>query len=410
MRCIPLVFVFCLLMPPLAASAAQAADSGITRSTALAIPARPIATRAQLDVYIRDTPPADSPLSWLTPGARRRFIGSLVFGQRGLGGMDLGDLRYELTREQAYALLRLFGAESYALDMDARTTPRPFDGDTVASVLEPRYETLVAASAVGDLATQARNVVSAYAENFAPLQTEAKRSALDGHDVEFLFRAAVVAFRVTSQPAYLADMRDDFAELARRHRVDRAHSGDLHDALILAHRDGEARALLAAYPLLQRSPAPAMRSPQHIRNGQPSLWIATPGTRIRELVRLRFNIRVPAQVIVLASTACHFSANAARDIEADPLLRDLFREYAQWVAPADEVTAFDAVQTWNRAHPALRLGIAYDNAALPMVERFETPTFYFLDHGTVVDTVVGWPAAGNLDAIRRGLRSIHLMR
>lgn len=410
MRCIPLVFVFCLLMPPLAASAAQAADSGITRSTTLAIPARPIATRAQLDVYLRDTPPADSPLSWLTPGARRRFIDSLVFGQRGLGGMDLGDLRYELTREQAYALLRLFGAENYALDMDARTTPRPFDGDAAASVLEPRYETLVAASAVGDLATQARNVVSAYAKNFAPLQTEAKRSALDGHDAELLFRAAVVAFRMTSQPAYLADMRDDFAELARRHRVDRAHAGDLHDALILAHRDGEARALLAAYPLLQRSPAPVMRSPQHIRNGQPSLWIATPGTRIRELVRLRFNIRVPAQVIVLASTACHFSASAARDIEADPLLRDLFREYAQWVAPADEVTAFDAVQTWNRAHPALRLGIAYDNAALPMVERFETPTFYFLDHGTVVDTVVGWPAAGNLDAIRRGLRSIHLMR
>ena len=45
-----------------------------------------------------------------------------------------------------------------------------------------------------------------------------------------------------------------------------------------------------------------------------------------------------------------------------------------------------------------------------MVERFETPTFYFLDHGTVIDTVVGWPPAGNLDAIRRGLRRINLMR
>jgi hypothetical protein len=153
-----------------------------------------------------------------------------------------------------------------------------------------------------------------------------------------------------------------------------------------------------------------MRSFGRIRNGQPSLWVATPGTRKRELVRFRFNTRAPAQVIVLASTGCHFSANAARDIEADPLLRDLFREYGQWVAPPSEVTAFDAVREWNEAHPALRLGIAYDNAALPMVERFETPVFYFLDHGTVVDTVVGWPPGGNLDAIRRGLRKIDLLR
>jgi hypothetical protein len=166
----------------------------------------------------------------------------------------------------------------------------------------------------------------------------------------------------------------------------------------------------AAHPSTERSPPPLMRSVNRIRKGQPSLWIAMPGSRKRELVRLRFNIRGPAQVIVLASTACHFSASAARDIEADPLLRDLFRDYAQWVAPADEVAAFDAVQAWNRAHPALRLGIAYDDAALPMVERFEAPTFYFLDHGTVVDTVVGWPGVGNLDAIRQGLRRIHLMR
>ena len=408
---IHLVRVLCVLMLPFAAWAQQQTpDTGVTRSATLAIPARLIATRAQLDVYIRDTPPAQSPLNWLTPAARRRFVDSLVFGENGLGGMDLGELRYELTREQAYALLRLFGTESYALDLDARASPRITDDDSAASVLEPRYETLIAAAADGDFASQAKAVAAVYTENFAPLQNKPRRSALNGRDVELLFRAAVLAFRLTSQPAYLADMRADFGELAHRHRIERPLASDLHDALILAHRNDEARALVAAYPLLQRSPAPLMRSPQRIRNGQSSLWIATPGTRIRELVRLRFNIRAPAQVIVLASTSCHFSANAARGIEADPLLRDLFREYAQWVAPADEITAFDAVQAWNSAHPALRLGIAYDDAALPMVGRFETPTFYFLDHGTVVDIVVGWPAEGNLDAIRRGLRNIHLMR
>ena len=407
---ITIVRLLFLLALPFAALA-QSPDIGVTRNAEMAIPARPITSRAQLDAYLRDTPPANSPLSWLTPGAQRRFIDSLVYREHGLGGMNLSDLRYELTREQAYTLLRLFGAQDYALDLDARSTPRPPLGDEMASTLEPAYDQLRASTEHADGGAGPGPAISrSYAEGFAPAQTDAQRHALGDHDVELLFRAATLAFRATNQPDYFADMRRDFTELQRRHRVDRPHASDLYDALLAAHRADEARALLAAHPSIGRQPPPQMRTASRIRNGQPSLWIATLGTRKRELVRFRFNIRVPAQVIVLASTGCHFSANAARDIEADPLLRDLFREYAQWVAPADEITAFDAVRDWNQAHPALRLGIAYDNAALPMVERFETPTFYFLDHGTVIDTVVGWPPGGNLDAIRGGLRKINLMR
>lgn len=398
------------LAPPFAALAAPSPDDGVTRNVTLAIPAKPITSRAELDAYLRDTPPANSPLNWLAPGARRRFLDSLVYREHGLGGMNLGDLRYELTREQAYTLLRLFGAQDYAVDLDALTTPRPATHDDATGSLEAAYDRLLAATEHSEGDAQGQAISRSYAAEFAPAQTDARRHALGNRDAEFLFRAATLAFNTTSQPDYLSDMRRDFAELERRHRVDRPHASDLYDALLAAHRGDEARALLAAHPAIERSPPPLMRSFGRIRNGQPSLWVATPGTRKRELVRFRFNIRAPAQVIVLASTGCHFSANAARDIEADPLLRDLFREYGQWVAPPSEVTAFDAVREWNEAHSALRLGIAYDNAALPMVERFETPVFYFLDHGTVVDSVVGWPRGGNLDAIRRGLRKIDLLR
>lgn len=412
MPCTTIARLLCLLLPalPLAALAAEPPSAGTTRHPAPAIPAKPITSRAALDAYLRDTPPANSPLDWLTPGARRRFLDSLVYRERGLGGMSLADLRYELTREQAYTLLRLFGAQDYALDLDALTTPRHAAGDLATATLEPAYDHLLAAAEHPDGATPAQAIAHSYAAAFAPAQTGARRHALGDRDAEFLFRAAELAFRATGQPGYLADLRRDFAELERRHRVDRPHASDFHDALLVAHRDDEARALLAAYPVVERSPPPQMRSFSRIRDGQPSLWVATPGARKRELVRFRFNIRAPAQVIVLASTGCHFSATAARDIEADPLLREVFRQYGQWVAPPDEIIAFDAVRDWNEAHPALRLGIAYDDASLPMVERVETPVFYFLDHGTVVDTVVGWPPGGNLDAIRSGLRRIDLLR
>lgn len=409
-----LLFALTPILPcaVLATESPTLSDAGVTTRAELVIPAKPIATRAQLDTYLHDTPAASSPLSWLTPGAQRRFLDSVVFGQHGLGGMSLNDLSYELTREQAYTLLRLFGAQNYALALDARSTPRPVGGDKQASTLESHYDQLIVASNQDEAdATRAHTLNRIYAEQFAPFQTDAQRHALGDRDVEFLFRAAAtLAFRVTSQPNNLADMRSDFAELARRRRVDRPHASKLYDMLVTSHHADEARALLVAHPLIERSPAPIMRTATRIRDGQPSLWIATPGTRKRELVRFRFNIHAPAQVVVLASTGCHFSRNAARDIEADPVLRELFRDHAQWVAPADEITAFDAVQAWNQAHPALRLGIAYDDAALPMVERFETPTFYFLSHGRVVDKVVGWPDEGNLEAIRLGLRKIDLMR
>jgi hypothetical protein len=331
-----------------------------------------------------------------------------VFGERGLGGMGLGDLRYELTREQAYTLLQLFGESGYALDLDARSHPRPAADDSAASVLEPAFDRLLAAEQDADGANLAMS--RSYATEFAPFQPDAQRHALHDHDVTLLFRATYLTLRRTNQVAYLADLRRDFAELQHRHRVDRPHASDFSDALIVFGHADEARGLLTAYPSIERKPPPAMRFAPRVRSSQPSLWIATLGTRKRELVQFRFNIRAPSQVVVLATTGCHFSANAARDIEADPLLRDIFREYGQWVAPPDEVIAFDAVREWNEAHPALRIGIAYNRAALPMVERIETPVFYFLDHGTVVDTVVGWPAGGNLDAIRRGLRKINLMR
>ena len=396
---------------PLAALAAEPPAAGSTRHAAMAMPTTPITSRAALDAYLRDTPPAQSPLNWLTPGARRRFLDSLVYREHGLGGLSLADLRYELTREQAYTLLRLFGAQGYAVDLDALSTPRAATDGPAPSALEAAYERLLTATTQADgLDAQAQAVARSYGTDLAPAQADAALRALGDRDMEFLFRAADLAWRTTGQARYLADLRRDFAELERRRRVDRPHLADFHDALLIAHRDDEARALLAAHPEAGRKPPPSMRSFSRIRSGQPSLWIVPADARTRELVRFRFNLRAPAQVIVLASTGCHFSANAARDIEADPLLRELFREYAQWVAPPDEVTAYDAVREWNQAHPALRLGIAYDNASLPMVERVETPVFYFLDHGSVIDTVVGWPPGGNLDAIRRGLRRIDLLR
>lgn len=74
----------------------------------------PIKTREDLDRYmeeLRQNPDAKSPLNLLSSAARDRFVNSLVFTERGLGGYYYGDLQSQLTASQIYRLLSLFGAQ-----------------------------------------------------------------------------------------------------------------------------------------------------------------------------------------------------------------------------------------------------------------------------------------------------------
>lgn len=397
----------CLPMTLYATSSSQVVD-GVTQPLDVQIPSQPISTRAQLEAYLSDTPASRSPLNWLTPAAKERFLEGLAFSDRGLGGLSLGDLGYELTREQAYSLLKLFGAQSYALNLDARLAPRPAESSQPAGEIEANFNQL--ADMINRTRPSPDAVTRFYAEHFSPVQTEARRKLLSDREAAFLYRAAALAFKVNQRPAGVDDLRADFSELQRRDLVDRPQASDLYDALVITGKTAAARSLQRRYPLVERADPPLMRSASRISASKPSLWVLDNERGKREFVRYPFNMRVRSQVIVIGSARCHYSEKAAAAIDADPVLREVFGTSAQWVAPAVEVTAFDAIARWNERYPTARLGVIHDDAELPMVKHFETPTFYFLTRGRVVETVVGWPEGGNLEAIRHGLRAIDLLR
>lgn len=54
---------------------------------------------------------SDSPLDLLSPAAKERFVDSIVFREKGLGGFYSDDIVAELTPSQAYRILSLFGAQ-----------------------------------------------------------------------------------------------------------------------------------------------------------------------------------------------------------------------------------------------------------------------------------------------------------
>lgn len=78
-------------------------------------------------------------------------------------------------------------------------------------------------------------------------------------------------------------------------------------------------------------------------------------------------------------------------------------------SPPDESTPFLTVAQWNRVHPNEQMQFAYRREDWPMVDRWETPVFYFFKDGRVVGKVNGWPATGRKAEIRRSMTLAGLM-
>lgn len=76
---------------------------------ALALAGARIKSLAEFYAYDFSVPPLANPLNRLSRDARQRFIRSLTFNERGITGYATGDLRSELTAEQIYDILALFG-------------------------------------------------------------------------------------------------------------------------------------------------------------------------------------------------------------------------------------------------------------------------------------------------------------
>lgn len=69
----------------------------------------PVHSQLELGTYLQSA--KASPLDWLSPAAKRRFLASLTFNETGLTGFDYSDLRAELTATQIYQVLAIFGAQ-----------------------------------------------------------------------------------------------------------------------------------------------------------------------------------------------------------------------------------------------------------------------------------------------------------
>lgn len=375
---------------------------------ALATGTPPITTPAALARYLRDTPIERSPLGALPPGARKRFLASLRFGDRGLGGFATDDLDQTLTHAQTEAVLALFGAQSYATGLGLspeayarRQSERAADaarrGCVVArcpeSAIEQRYDALVLADHPRPDAARHAAIAADYARLFAGDLTPTALKAASAPDLRFLARAARVALDADPDGRAADDLTRVLDVMRARGMADDSDFLQLYRARATTRRFDVALALAQAHPDMAVAALPELEGAM-TEPGQPSvLNVSADGLRMR---REAVDLDAPLRIVVVA--ACHFSEDAARAIAADPRLDTLFRQHAVWLA-SDGTPLADAA-AWNRAFPTQPIHVAWRDREWTKLDSWAMPTYYVFRHGREVARWHGWLG---LDTLRHEL-------
>ena len=300
-----------------------------------------------------------------------------------------------MRAESLHRVLWIFAA-IFLLQVFAARAGQPSSIQVEFHGFEQRTSELHRQNIDGTLSEQAyaHGIETAYDTAFSRYQKPAALADLSTHEIELMFRAASTAAFYGNRPEYAKDMALDLGELEHRQAASTAEYRDMFKTYVAARDFDRARMLLSAHPLedvpqLPRILPSEASGPDH----EASELVVTKGAGV--LARQPVDLDVGRLVIVVAHPLCHFTQNAVAAIDSDPELRRLFVANVKWLAPQDQTLDFDLFRAWNAAHPEHPMTIAYRQSGFPMIDDWDTPTFYFLHDGKIVATVMGWPKEGH---------------
>lgn len=397
--------LLCVAVFATATAQAQTADGRATSATEAATQSAaattpPIRSRAQLDVWLRAHAGVSTPLDPMPAGARMRFLASLQFGRNGLGGFGTEDLGATLTPMEIRAVLALFGpeVEEYAGHIASTRPPGAVPTTPQAmSDIERRFNELYFLSLELATTTDAEygeRLVSRYRVLFPQARDAAWLHSAGDADLKLLYRAATLVNFYRADAFASAAMAAAVEELDARGIASSAELQRARDALLSARKFDAARRFDAAHAAAGLTPLPDFRGIAEDFGGRPSLWRLDYAGNV--LARQPIDTS-PLQLMVLAG--CHFSADAARDIVADPVLGPLFRQHGHWLSLPPGQEDLQAVRDWNREHPQARMEMLYDRSEWPMFTRWTMPTFYVVRDGKILGSMAGWSPASRAELV-----------
>lgn len=93
-----------------------------------------IRSESDLHKYLQAPPIARTPLGNLSPSARRQFLASLTFNDKGLTGFDYRALSNELSASEIYRVLSLFGMQHVTAQIPGVRVNTPLDAAILRQV------------------------------------------------------------------------------------------------------------------------------------------------------------------------------------------------------------------------------------------------------------------------------------
>lgn len=253
---------------------------------------------------------------------------------------------------------------------------------------------------------RARVLEKKYQELFPVTDADSLARAAND-DLELLYRSTVNASRLVGRPDYVQRVERILGALHSRRLASKRHYSYLYGLYIQMRMLDEAKRLSDQDPSWGMDPVPEFRVADTLPAGWPTELVVS--QERHELVRRSVDVTAPAQIVVIAHPSCHFSSDAMLAIEQDPVLADVFRNHAKWLAPVDFSFDFDVIRDWNTQHPRTEIALAFNPNEWPMLDSWATPTFYFLKHGKLLAKVVGWPKEGRRDELRMAARQVGLL-
>lgn len=348
----------------------------------------PLRSRAALDAYLSTGADPNSPLERLPPLARRRFLESLVFGEKGVGGFELDDLATELTPDEILRVLSLFDVEAYASIVHSRNANQPKrsrrDPPPVPGRVEAGFDVLHGIAQRGDRAALTSRFEAMLADLLGNPE-DIKR--LGARELVYLLRSVALVSSDAPESGYGRYLRNVVDELDRRGLAQDSDFEKVHDALLLSRRFEEAKRYAESHPQGGFVAFPRIVDALGDAPGAPSVWrMDEEGTT---LTRATLDL-VPVQILVTAG--CHFSQDAAEDILGDPVLGPVFTAHAHWLVLPPGQEDMDAVRAWNKRFPAAQAMPIHDRKEWTLLpSNWPMPTFLIVRNGEVIERITGWP-------------------
>ncbi len=214
------------------------------------------------------------------------------------------------------------------------------------------------------------------------------------------FAAALIASQGTAEASYLDDLQACHTQLKLRGANQRSEDVLLYKALV-RHREFVAAARFSNEHAELRLPPvpPVIDDRQTLASEKPSALRVVHERNGTRLVRDEIDLHKPKQIVVVASANCHFSQDAISELEKDSDLKARLAG-AMWLAPLDDLLQFSEMQNWNEQHPYAELQVPYRKSELHGLDLTETPVFFILEDGKIVDSLAGWPGPQQRDQLK----------